>query len=143
MTWRRVAAAATAGVVLAALAAAAWKAQLASAQRARGAALFSGATPLPGRLVGHDRELPPLATRCGNCHEGTAAPAYASPLTAAALTAPRVRRGGPPTVFGAKALCELLREGIDPAHVMISTAMPRYTITDAQCDDLWSFLASR
>ncbi len=137
------AAAAAAGVVLAALAVAAWTAHQVATQRGRGAALFSGVTPLPARLVGHDRDLPPLATRCGNCHEGAAATAYASPLTAAALTLPRVRRGGPPTAFGAKALCVLLREGTDPAHVMISTTMPRYTITDAQCDDLWTFLESR
>lgn len=129
---------------------AALRAHGAGAQRERGAALFRGDAVLPGRLVGHDAPLPPLATRCTNCHEApTAAPAavasgpYAAPLTAAHLASLRVRRGGPATLYDAARLCALLRSGTDPAHVMIATTMPRYDITDAQCQDLWAHLVSR
>lgn len=121
----------------------------AAAQRERGAALFEGRAPLAGRLVGHETPLPALATRCTNCHEAAAAPAaaasapYASVLTGAHLAAPRPRRGGPPSAYDEARLCGLLRSGTDPAHVMISTTMPRYEITDAQCRDLWSHLVAR
>lgn len=141
------------GAAVAALVALAGDAALrehrAGAQRERGAALFRGDAALPGRLVGHDTPLPPLATRCTNCHEAvTSAPAaasgpYAAALTAAHLGSLRVRRGGPATVYDAARLCALLRSGIDPAHVMIATTMPRYDITDAQCQDLWAHLVAR
>ena len=55
---------------------------------------------------------------------------------------PRSRRGGPPSAYDAASLCELLREGIDPAWVMVRQEMPRYAATDAQCIALWAFLVS-
>jgi hypothetical protein len=129
---------------------AALREQRADAQRERGAALFRGDAALPGRVAGHDTALPALATRCSNCHEApAAAPSalasapYAAPLTAAHLMSLRVRRGGPATVYDAARLCALLRSGTDPAHVMIATTMPRYDITEAQCQDLWAHLVSR
>jgi hypothetical protein len=64
-------------------------------------------------------------------------------LTAADLSTPRTRRGGPPSVFDASRLCALLRTGQDPAHVIISTTMPRYQISDEQCQALWSYLLTR
>lgn len=127
----------------------------AAAARARGAALFEGGAPLAGRLVGHEAALPELATRCANCHgQPSTAPAstpaaaaaaapYASALTGAALAQARPRRGGPPSAYDAARLCAVLRSGTDPAHVMISTTMPRYDITDRQCRDLWAFLVAR
>jgi len=39
-----------------------------SAAARRGASLYRGDTPLPGALHGHERALPPAATRCTNCH---------------------------------------------------------------------------
>lgn len=139
-----------AGVAL--LAATAWGvgAWQAHEQRQRGAALYAGEAPLAGRLFGHDGALPSTATRCRNCHEPGAAPTgpagpgpYAAALNAASLQTARPRRGGPPSAFDAARLCALLRNGVDPAHVMIATTMPRYDITDAQCEDLWAYLASR
>lgn len=129
---------------LLALAAWGWRTADGAAQRARGAALFVGQEALAGRLVGHDEPLPALATRCSNCHgaAGAAAP-FATALTAAELSTPRVRRGGPASVFDAGRLCALLRDGSDPAHVMITTTMPRYDIGDEQCQALWSFLMTR
>lgn len=145
------AALAVAGGVVA-LVAAGWGASgwQAREQRERGAALYAGEVPLAGRLFGHEGVLPATATRCRNCHEPSAVPAgpaglgaYAATLNAASLQTARPRRGGPPSAFDAARLCALLREGVDPAHVMIATTMPRYDITDAQCEDLWAYLRSR
>jgi len=121
----------------------------------RGAAIFYGEIDISGRLAGHDLVLPTLATRCANCHEEpnpTPPPtsstipsttSFAQPLTSQYLQTPQVRRGGPSSIFNAQRLCELLRTGIDPTHIIISTTMPRYDITDAQCEDLWAFLETK
>ncbi|MGF6527722.1 hypothetical protein [Variovorax sp. PvP013] len=108
-----------------------------------------GAAPvLHGRLAGHASDLPPQATRCVNCH--AAGGAAASPATAAfgpslgpaTLTRAVSRRGGPPSRYDAASLCRLLRDGIDPAWVMVDAAMPRYAVSDAQCEALWARLSS-
>ena len=143
----------------------------------RGRLHFEGLTELKGRMAGHDQALPALATRCANCHLGTApqplndanaisplpappaplaplAPSTASGLGLAALsgapslgklglTSVQKRRGGPPSRYDSNSLCRLLQLGHDPAHVVISTNMPRYSITPPQCDDLWLYLNSK
>jgi hypothetical protein len=161
------------GLVLAAAAAWWWQSQQAQqrAQQAvlaeqdrqasvqRGQALFSGAAELQGRVVGHQVDLPAAAVACINCHGDAAserpllasaeaaasgvAPRFAPPLTAQHLAQARPRRGGPPSQYEAASLCRLLREGLDPATVLIPLTMPRYRITDAQCADLWQFFLSR
>lgn len=116
-----------------------------------GRALFEGSAPLAGRLAGHERDLPAAATRCINCHRRDTAPpgssgndtrSYGPRLDAQALVAPRPRRGGPPSRYDAAALCRLLRDGVDPAWVLIDRAMPRYRASDAECEVLWRFLAA-
>lgn len=121
----------------------------------RGAAIFYGEIDVSGRLAGHDLILPTLATRCANCHEEPnptppttsstipSTTSFAQPLTSQHLQTPQVRRGGPPSIFNAQRLCELLRTGIDPTHIIISTTMPRYNLTNAQCEDIWAFLETR
>ncbi|MDV2085539.1 hypothetical protein RZS41_21930, partial [Burkholderia pseudomallei] len=109
----------------------------------RGARLFDGSDPMHGRLAGHAQVLPSTASRCANCHQPPApraAPALAPPLDASSLLAPQKRRGGPPSAYTADSFCATLRSGIDPAHVTLKAAMPRYDATDAQCADLWAFL---
>ena len=127
---------------------------------ARGEALFQGATQFPGRLAGHAQALPTAATRCVNCHgrsDDVAAIARAAGNTGwsaslvrtapslghATLAVLRSRRGGPASAYDAAALCRLLRDGIDPAQVVIAGAMPRYEPTEAQCADLWAALTSQ
>ena len=61
-------------------------------------------------------------------------------LSAATLTGLLPRRGGPASRFDEAALCRLLREGIDPAHVLLPKTMPRYAIDDADCRALWTWL---
>lgn len=114
-----------------------------AARTARGARLFDGSDPMHGRLASHAQVLPSTASRCANCHQPPApraAPALAPPLDASSLLAPQKRRGGPPSAYTADSFCATLRSGIDPAHVTLKAAMPRYDATDAQCADLWAFL---
>ncbi len=129
----------------------------AQAQAQRGHDLFTGAAPLVGQIAGHTRALPPQSVRCINCHApGSAVPlsgsAPASALASATsfgplltrrhLTTAIERRGGPPSRYDAAAFCRLLRDGVDPAYVLIQRAMPRYTVSDADCRALWTLLSS-
>jgi hypothetical protein len=117
----------------------------------RGRAVFDGSAALPARVHGQDFALPAQASRCANCHVAAAAStaaasavaAGAPPLSATALSTPVRRRGGPPSRYDAVSLCRLLRQGIDPAHVMIERTMPRYDISDADCRALWLHLMER
>jgi hypothetical protein len=115
----------------------------------RGQRLFQGDAPLAARIFGQDFDLPREASRCVNCHQptGTAASSaiaitqpFGPPLSAALLTQPERRRGGPPSRYDAASLCTLLRSGVDPAHVIILRSMPRYEISDADCRSLWLHL---
>jgi hypothetical protein len=117
-----------------------------SATPSLGHALFVGKVPLAGRISSHPRALPPEVVRCSNCHavgDGPEVPATQAPrLTRAWLTAPRPRRGGPPSKYSLPAFCTLLRTGTDPAYVLISEQMPRYTISDDQCKALWGYVTT-
>ncbi len=131
-------------------------------QREAGSALFHGDVALVGRLVGHTEPLPAIATRCSNCHEdrstapaarssdasatpasGRAAGSFAVVFDREWLTAARPRRGGPPSAYDAARLCTVMRSGVDPAHVMVASVMPRYEASVAQCEQLWSYLTRR
>ncbi|WPB55469.1 hypothetical protein [Xylophilus sp. GOD-11R] len=111
-----------------------------------GRALFHGEEspsqpPVAGRLAGHPTSLPVAATRCVNCHAATAAAnAVGTPVQGGALQRLTPRRGGPPSAYDAASLCRLLRDGIDPADVLIDQTMPRYQVDDAQCAALWAWL---
>lgn len=116
-----------------------------------GDALFHGREPVTGRLFGDATPLPAIATKCSNCHEkdnvspttGKSGKSYAPRLDHAWLTENRVRRGGPASHFDEKSFCALLREGIDPVHIIISTTMPRYELSDGDCTRLWRYLDAR
>jgi hypothetical protein len=109
---------------------------------ALGRALFHGARPLTAHLAGQSWALPPTAVACRNCHQ----PAPASlgpPLTRASLTGALARRGGPPSSYDRARLCRAMREGVDPALVIIPQAMPRYVLTEDECAALWAYLLTR
>jgi hypothetical protein len=123
-------------------------------EAALGHALFSGAQPLAAHVAGQDFALPQDAAACASCHESPpssgpaaawpdGAPRFGPPLTRAALTQAVRRRGGPPSVYDGVRLCRALRDGIDPAWVVIPQSMPRYAFTDQQCRALWAFLSTR
>lgn len=112
----------------------------------QGQGMAGALPPLRGRLNGHTIDLPAAATRCINCHAGVAttdalgAAAFATPLHAGTLLHAMSRRGGPPSTYDAASLCRVLRDGIDPAFVIVDQAMPRYPASDAQCAALWTWL---
>lgn len=127
------------------------------ARRSDGQALFRGEQAMSATLAGQSISLPALASRCSNCHEArqpvpqsdqlasspSAARTYASPLSAMWLQQARLRHGGPETVYDTHSLCQLLRTGVDPGMVMVSTVMPRYEASPEQCAALWAYLTSR
>ncbi|AKJ27594.1 hypothetical protein [Caldimonas brevitalea] len=111
----------------------------------QGAALFHGLSPLQGRIAGHSGWLPPATLVCANCHAAPAGRSFepgraARPLGRTELLQPRVRRTGPPSSYTEQSLCEALRAGIDPAHVTLQRAMPRYQLSAVECRALWAFL---
>ncbi|MDM0108044.1 hypothetical protein QTH97_24055 [Variovorax sp. J22R24] len=111
----------------------------------RGARLFDGTEPLAGTLSGHSAPLPAAATRCSQCHAGPGAPgatgsSFAPLLDRHLLLDARPRRGGPPVAYEAVTFCRTLRTGVDPAHVVLPRAMPRFDVDDGQCAALWEYL---
>ena len=119
-------------------------AQSATASSDVGRDIFEGKAAIRARMVGHADPLPPNAIRCGNCHRiDRSLPqsrSFAPILDARQLQESVSRRGGPASRFDALSLCKLLRDGIDPAWIVVPTTMPRYELSDAQCSALWSFL---
>jgi hypothetical protein len=110
----------------------------------RGEALFTGKADLIGRIYTHRVDLPPAVVRCGNCHaadDGPPVPRSLAPrLNQDLLIRMQPRRGGPASAYDGQKFCTLLRRGLDPAFVLISVEMPRYTIEDADCQALWRYL---
>jgi len=131
------------GVSSAALAAHA-QMPVADADLRLGRELFEGNVALQGRIRTHLTDLPPAVVRCVNCHATTAGPdvrgSLAPRLSRELLLVPRARRGGPPSIYDRNRFCALLRQGVDPALVLISVEMPTYAIDDADCNALWRFL---
>ena len=112
-----------------------------------GQQLFAGQQPLVAHMQGHTQALPRDAARCINCHTAPGVRAenqrsFGPRLDSAQLLKLQARRGGPPSRYDTAALCRALREGIDPAGVVLPTAMPRYRIDDAGCRTLWAYLTS-
>jgi hypothetical protein len=129
------------------LAAVAWAQPAAAAPHddyLKGQALFSGTIELHGRIYTHVTDMPPSVVRCSNCHavaDGPDVPRSQAPrLTPGWLILPRARRGGPPSHYSRDGFCTLLRKGVDPAFVMVSVEMPRYSIDDVDCGALWRYL---
>lgn len=111
----------------------------------RGYAIYRGHLGVTGRIAGQSFDLPREALRCAGCHESAApelAGAGALSLDLRMLGAPRSRRGGPPTAYTLESFCLTLRNGIDPAAVILSRIMPRFDVSDAECRALWTYLAA-
>ncbi len=127
-----------------------WVARSSMGTPARGARLFDGRAPLTATLAGHTTPLPTQTARCSQCHAGPGAvtPSAADgrtafpgpPLDSQHLRAALSRRGGPPTAYDLASFCRTLREGIDPAHVVLPRTMPRFDIDDTRCEALWTHL---
>ncbi len=116
----------------------------AAAADAKGSELFSGAAPLQGRLYTQSEDMPTAVTRCANCHahaDSASVPYSNAPrLTQQWLEQDRKRRGGPRSHYDVASFCTLLRTGVGPDRILINVEMPRYSISDADCAALWSYL---
>lgn len=106
-----------------------------------GCAIFNGQHSVAAQLRDDDHLLPGSTTRCANCHSQTgAADAFAPPLSAGNLFPAKSRRDGPASSYDQATFCRALREGIDPANVLLRKAMPHYRISDTECAALWHFV---
>jgi len=113
--------------------------------RLQGYALYHGYWPVTGRIAGHDSDLPAFASRCANCHDGVRSTRARpiAPLTQASLLHSHSRRGGPETAYTETSFCALLRDGVDPAYVIVDRTMPHYDLSGASCHALWRYVSSR
>jgi len=115
----------------------------------QGQRMFHGEQALTGRMTGHEQDLPGEAVRCSNCHEREGAQtspdsqSFGTVLGPGSLTRAVARRGGPAVRYTQDSFCRVLRDGIDPAHVIIPQALPRYALTGKECEALWRFLTAK
>ncbi|RKE26230.1 hypothetical protein B0G76_7842 [Paraburkholderia sp. BL23I1N1] len=108
-----------------------------------GCSIFNGQQAIPAHLRDDDRPLPAWTTRCVNCHTQTdPSAAFAPPLTSATLLDAINRRGGPPSRYDPTSFCRVLKDGVDPAGVVLRKSMPHYQITGAECAALWRFVTN-
>ncbi len=116
----------------------------AEASAATGRRMFLDGASLQAAIVGHPEALPTRLAACANCHQGSgtglAAASFGPRLDGTRLTEARGRRGGPPSAFSPASFCRMLRTGVDPASILITRQMPRYTLDDNQCLGLWHYL---
>lgn len=108
-----------------------------------GCEIFSGQRALVARLRDDDRMLSDIAARCINCHDhADNAASFAPPLTSGNLLSNTRRRGGPPSRYNLSSCCRVLNVGVDPAEIVLKKAMPQYTLSDAECAALRSFVTA-
>jgi hypothetical protein len=109
-----------------------------------GCAIFNGQRDVKAHLRDDNYALPPSTTRCVNCHaQADPKGVFAPPLTPAFLKEAKSRRGGPPSSYDPSSFCRAVRDGIDPANVLLRKSMPHFQITDAECSALWKYIATR
>lgn len=117
------------------------------AQYRQGKDIFSGKQSIPAKIAGHQDRLPPQVARCINCHapvQSSSTRTESAPsLSSAALLQSRARRGGPAFAYGRESFCTTLRSGVDPEHVILNRAMPRFDISNEQCLALWLYLTEK
>jgi hypothetical protein len=109
-----------------------------------GCAIFNGQHPLSAHLRDDNSALPAWTTRCVNCHVGaSASTTFAPPLTRDYLLGATRRRGGPISHYDPAAFCHAVKDGVDPAGIVLRKPMPRYQMTDAECSALWRFVTTQ
>lgn len=110
----------------------------------RGALLYHGKETLKARLSGHGDVLPAQMGRCANCHSPAkserTAETFAPILTRDWLLQSRPRHGGPAYAYTQESFCNTVRTGIDPDYIILSRVMPRFEISQDQCQALWAYL---
>jgi len=113
----------------------------------QGENIFLGRESVAAKISGHQESLPPQVARCINCHapaQSTSTLRESAPaLSSAWLQQARARRGGPAFAYGKESFCMTLRSGVDPEHVILNRAMPRFDISNEQCLALWLYLTEK
>ncbi|OWJ63060.1 hypothetical protein BWU74_01310 [Paraburkholderia caledonica] len=108
-----------------------------------GCAIFTGQRAAVAHLRDDNQSLPEWTTRCVNCHTRTdPSPGFAPPLTRGYLLDARSRRGGPPSRYDPVAFCRAIKDGIDPASVVLRKSMPHFELSSAECAALWRFVTN-
>lgn len=119
----------------------------ADGKAARGERIYSGREAVAARLEGHDQSLPAGLGKCASCHQSAGRSKLeadlAPPLAGSYLTQARPRRGGPPSAYDQASFCKAVRTGVDPRHVTLLRAMPRFDMNDEQCAALWYYLTEK
>jgi len=113
----------------------------------RGENIYLGKESTPARIAGHQDPLPPKFTRCINCHASgrtvSGNTESAPSLSRASLLQTQARRGGPAFAYERISFCATLRSGVDPEHVVLNRAMPRFDMDNEQCLALWLYLTEK
>jgi hypothetical protein len=116
-------------------------------ERDRGKQIYLGEETVIGKIDGHISSLPPSLGKCVTCHtfarQSTLEAESAPLLHRSALLDPHSRRGGPGFSYDKTSFCKTVRTGIDPQYVVLSRAMPRFEISEAQCSALWTYLTDQ
>lgn len=120
--------------------------QYSATTRYDGEHLYYGTQTLAARL--DTDALTARASRCANCHGadrqgGSEGVTRVPGLTKSDLLSLKSRRGGPPSVYTEESFCSALRAGVDPAGIVFSPTMPRYTVPPAACSALWNYLSRK
>lgn len=113
--------------------------------REHGQRLYSGQLPLTAHIAGHSQPIAPALARCAGCHNARTSALEqdrAPRLTPAHLMSALSRRGGPHSAYDRASFCAVLRTGVDPAFVVVRKAMPRFTVTDVECEALWRYITT-
>ncbi len=112
-----------------------------------GEQLYSGGRPLTATISGHSAPMPSKVVVCSNCHGAPLGKPGSKPaapdLRHGWLEQVRARRNGPAGRYDQASFCRALRSGIDPVYVMLPIRMPRFTISDPDCEALWLYLEGK
>lgn len=114
-------------------------------QNEHGKRIFYGLDAVSATVQQNGTTLPTNASKCINCHSAQTPPGAwtgsSQYLSATTMTRMVSRRGGPASVYDQDKFCNAVRNGVDPAGVVLESKMPRYEMSDTQCADMWLFIS--
>lgn len=107
---------------------------------------YSGPARMRARLDGIDALLEPSSVRCSNCHGVDAGGIPRGVIKGTNIRSSslgnRRSASGASWSYDASSFCTAVRKGIDGSGRILEPGMPRYDITDAQCQLLWNYVTA-